>query len=81
MAKRKQDNISIRVLTDTLDIWCDETLEKQIRDIEGVAGIGMAGRYPNNFWVDVDGRYDINEVAEEIRELANNRAVLSAGNE
>ena len=68
MAERKQQ-ISIKVYHDSLDVWCDAALEEQIRNIEGVARVGLTGCCPNDFYVTVDGRYDINEVAQEIREL------------
>ena len=88
MAKRQRD-ISItdiqHISPHTLSIWRDPvySLIEQIEGIEGVGGAGMSPQTEtfDNIWVSVNGCYDINKVAEEIRELANNRAVLSAGNE
>jgi len=76
MAKRRQ-NISITVMPTPhihhLSVWCDSaySLREQIEGIEGVGSVGMSPQTEtfDNIWVGINGCYDINEVAEEIRAL------------
>ena len=70
MVERIRD-ISVERLRDSLgadylDVWCDVKLKKQI---EAIGGVYCLGRGVENFMVVVDGRYDIEAVAEEIRAL------------
>ena len=79
MAKRVR-NIDITTWAEYIDVWCDFEIRDQIKAIEGVARVEQEYA-PGHYHVYYDARYNLDDIVKEMRELANNNAVLSAGNE
>jgi len=79
MAKRKR-NIDITTWVEYMDVWCDFEIQDQIKAIEGVAWVEQEDM-PERCRVYYDARYNLDDIVKEMRKLANNNAVLSAGNE
>ena len=69
MAKPKRDVLIETVLaTRVLRVYCDRHEEQaaEVKSIEGVSGVTVWDHY---LWVYVDPRYDLDEVAEEVKEV------------
>ena len=69
MAKPKRELIVKEIPDNTIHIYCDnpEKVMAEIREIEGVNIVFLTSTLPVN--VKIDPRYDLGEIAEEIREL------------
>ena len=77
MANRKQD-VLVEVIDGgvgrTIHVWVDD-LKRSVSEIESIEGVAHAAVRSIGFIsVDVDPRYDVNEVAEEITKLFSPKA-------
>jgi len=81
MAKRIRNiDITTWAWAEYMNVWCDFRIQEKIEGIEGVAWVEQRD-IPENCRVHYDARYSLDEIVTEMRELADNKSLLSAGSD